>query len=336
MKFNKQMKILVVDDDSSEAEFIAKLLMESKRDPENFCSIKTIQDIEAISSVDEYLKPDVIIVDIHKDTPNSVISKASKKFVEAAVVVMVSNVDDEAWLETESFKLGVQDLIDIKSISTGSLWKSVNYAITRKKMELTMSSDHENLDKANSILQITSEISRSIIDGQAHIEDMMTSMGAGLGIDGVAAFCGKCLNDGLPYCGWTGGKMKEDTYFSSDCLGKIPMSEDVASFIRYNLPMFTTISNLPISIKKMVSWAGFTNSSKVMVVPIMMDHEPWGMFCFYSLNGKVWSMAEMDALATLSRLGGAIIRNKQMEDDMVEEVQERFSEINLIINKGVH
>lgn len=329
------MYILVVDNDNSgeNSAIVESLLRGSRRKLEKDCTIKFIHDIGMIKGMSSPPAPDVIIIDITDpdSIPEIEILTVVSEFMNSAIVVLASS--DNIGVENNSFKLGVQDFISKGGINVGSLWKSINYAINRKRMELSMRSDRENLDKANSILKVTSEISRSILAGTTDIEEMMSAIGASLGVDGVAIFCGKCLRDGVPYCGWTGGKTKEKTYLSTDCRGEEPLSEEVSRFIKYNLPVFTMISNSPESVRNIVSWNTFSNTNKVVIVPIMIDCEPWGMVCFYTINGKTWSVAEMDALATLSRLGGAIVKNKLLEDEMLIEVHERFSEVNRLMSR---
>ena len=207
--------------------------------------------------------------------------------------------------------------------------------IPQGRMEDAMRADRENLDKANSILRTTSEISRGILEGTAGIEDMMATIGRSLGVDGVAVFCDQCLAESRPHCYWTSCGQEETTYLSTDCSGDRGLDAEVAEFIRWNLPVFTRMEDAPGAISQTVGALGFRGADKVMAVPIMMGHEPWGLFCFYTMNGKSWSAAEMDALATLSRLCGAIIENRRMEDEMAVVIQERFSEVNRLINGGV-
>jgi DNA-binding NarL/FixJ family response regulator len=331
------MDILIVDSDASgeDSAIVQDLLRKSKRSSESCCDIRFIHDIGTIKDFTPSPSPDVIIVDLDDSDSNSIstIRMVSDKFTSSALVVLSSN---SLGLEKEIFKLGVHDIVDKEYLNVGSLWKAVNYAANRKRMELAMLSDRENLDKANSILQATSEISRNILLGSTNIEEMMAAIGENLGVDGVAVFCGKCLLDGIPYCGWTGGKINEAVHLSSDCNGDEPLSEEIAGFIRYNLPVFTMIVNAPESVREIISWNSFSNTDKVVIVPIMIDKDPWGMFCFYTLNGKSWSVAEMDALATLSRLGGAIVKSKQLEDEMVTEFHKKFSEINNLMSKKVN
>jgi DNA-binding NarL/FixJ family response regulator len=321
----KTLDIMVVEDSDSDFNSVVEMFNRLSVDMPPDFSIRRETNIDkAILSK----PPDVVIVDIGipDNAVDTILPRITTRFPNSAVVALTKM--DNPDMHTEAFMLGAQDFIDMDELNKVSLWKSINYAINRKRMEISMRIDRENLDKANSILKITSDISKDILDGQFVVEDMMAAIGTGLGIDGMAVFCDKCLCDGKPHCYWTGGRMPVSRYLSRDCHGEAILSNDVAGFITYNLPVFTKIRDLPDPIRDIVSTVGFGDTSKVVVVPIMMDHEPWGIFCFYTLNGKTWSVAEMDALATLSRLAGSIIRNQQMEDEITVEVQEKFSVLN--------
>ena len=329
----KVMDLLIVEEDDVGAEAVTKLLEDRRRDgPTCRCSVR--HERKLTSALDESCPaPDVVILDLGGGGPiqGATAERMSEKFRDAAVIVLTScgNGDDRG-----DINLGAQDFLDKKELNRSSLWKSLNYAVSRKRLETAMRSDRENLDKANSILKVTSEISRNILDGSMGVEDIMATIGKSLGVDGVAVFCDRCLAECRPHCYWRGCGDRDISLPPKDCSGDRELGGEIAAFIRYNLPVSTRVMDAPESIRATVESLGFSGTSKVVAVPIMMDHEPWGLFCFYTLNGKTWSAAEMDALANLSRLCGSIIRNRRMEDEMAVGIQARFSEINKLINGG--
>ncbi len=124
------MKILIVEDNQGDYEYICALLEEDIKFSYEIIRGETLRDAKTIASAET---PDLILLDLH--LPDSFGIETAEKMIQSVphipIIVLTGLKNEETGLE--AIKKGAQDFISKNDLDTKYLVKSIEYSLERKK-----------------------------------------------------------------------------------------------------------------------------------------------------------------------------------------------------------
>ena len=143
---DKQLKILIVEDDIIDREQLKKLLSKSTL---KISEVKSAENLDAALELIDEEDFDIVLLDLNlpdSDRMETLLT-FNKKCPNVAIVVCTGESGDELGLETVG--KGAQDYLVKGEFNPYSLSKTIQYAIERKKIEKSTRQAYKELESAN-------------------------------------------------------------------------------------------------------------------------------------------------------------------------------------------
>jgi DNA-binding NarL/FixJ family response regulator len=140
----ENIQTLLIEDNPGDVRLIREMLFEAKA---GACEITVFDRLETARSALEQGGYDVVILDL--TLPDSVGLKTLSRLrptVSAAAVIVLTGLNDEA-AAIEALRKGAQDYLVKDRMSPEVLWRSIRYAIERKRVELKLLAREQELEK---------------------------------------------------------------------------------------------------------------------------------------------------------------------------------------------
>lgn len=329
MPAGNPIRLLVVEDNEADADLTLEAIIRLWGED---CVIDAAGSLGVALDKLGKSTPDAVILDLHlpDSKPQDTVRAISSRYSSIPIIVLTGSGDEGT--ARASLMLGAQDYIFKSDLSRVDLKRAVLYSIERKWIEAALKASNENLDRANSILAVTSEISREILEKGTDIDGMLDLAGTELALDFLFILC---CNDGGKVCKvWSSGCQDG----VRECITDVnfvladEVKKELCDTIRSGMPYSVRGSELPPALYAITTAAGIPEDTFVVITPVTIGGEPWGLFGYCAKLSDGWSTAEVAALESLSRIGASVLVRSRKEKQLLTEMEKRFSEIKDRIN----
>lgn len=136
----KQIKVLLIEDNLDDVELIKILSSDIKDGTLIITSVEYLADGIKILSEDIF---DIILLDLYLLDSSGIktLVELNSKSEEVPIIVLTGH--DDVKLASEAVQLGAQDYLVKGQIDGELLWRSMNYAIDRKKLQVQLEQAHQ-------------------------------------------------------------------------------------------------------------------------------------------------------------------------------------------------
>ena len=296
-------------------------------------------------------KVDAVIIDADNDksSPEKTIRELRTILPPVAIIVVSSSED--ASLPMRCFDNGAQDYIP-KSLIVASaqsahfplMGRAILFAIERIKQQQRIIHGDVRLEHANLILSGISEIARKLlVEEDIQVEDTMRILGERVPATRVfMLFCGCHEEEKSPNrpIGFyynitkkhTGSEdeieVKEETPIAND-----EECDKLRTWVEHGIPIRSHATRLPSVLTPLYTTMGiFKDTDYVFLIPISINGDPWGVVGYPTAKEYEWSIEEITAVTSISRLISFIAYHITKEKYAVEMIERRFSEVNAMFD----
>ncbi len=169
--------VLIVEDNDDHAYLIEEALCSSKNF--KFNPIRVCQLGEAIQMVsNQHFYAVILDLNLPDSRGNETVHRMVKEATTTPLIIATSLEDEET--AVSALKLGVQDYIVKKHITSDTVTRAIRYAASRKELDLTLKKKIEELEDFNK-LAIGREM--RIIELKRQVNEILQSQGAELRYD---------------------------------------------------------------------------------------------------------------------------------------------------------
>lgn len=136
----KQVKVLLVEDNSDDVELIKILSSDIKNGTLAITNVERLADGIKLLSEDAF---DIILLDLYllDSSGLKTLIELNSKSEEIPIIVLTGHDDEK--LASEAVQLGAQDYLVKGRVDGDLLWRSINYAIDRKKLQIQLEQAHQ-------------------------------------------------------------------------------------------------------------------------------------------------------------------------------------------------
>lgn len=209
-----------------------------------------------------------------------------------------------------------------------SLHDKLNEEIVSSEKKLSIAAN--SLAEANKIFKVISEISEFAVNQEIfNLKGILNIAGTKLKMSMILVQ--NCHEKNSIIEMWFSNKSKDNT--KTDELFLNSRTEQIVGWVLKNEPYIGEPSNLPSEISYLSNIDEVKRGSQLYVFPMKIKQRPWGKITFVNGNGHLWSVAEQEALWSLSRLITVMIEGNWEKTKLLEHISLRFDEIENIVEK---
>ena len=324
------LDILLIEADIA---YASKVLHHLSKDRSRKAKIRHAFSIpEALIEIEKE-KPDLILVDldVHDGDLDQTLGKIIPECAASCSIIVISGEADKV-VAARAISSGAQDYLEKSDLISAPIWRIIDYSLSRKKIEFALREKEASLDKALYILKSTSDISKVILENGADVEQMLKIISEQLEVDVIFVY--SCEGGGHLSQYWTlSGRLDKNEEKSFISQKKKTLNGAAYSLISKNIPISTITKDLPEPTLTIAKEVCAPLNGSTLIIPVKMDRHAWGLFGYCTAKPKKWSSAEIQSISSLTRLAASMIRRKQSEEEILQEMEDKFSILNQRLNK---
>jgi len=200
-----------------------------------------------------------------------------------------------------------------------------------KETEEELKKSRRSLEKANEILALHAELVDKILDstGDIDVDALLADICQRLSLNSM--FLYRCSDDIELVGAWTqdGWEFREQVSPDSTDFGILH------AWMSQNEFAWGHVSRMPKGLLFGFDDTTIKRIGTLVMTPILMAGQPWGIAGFGTVNGRYWTQKELEALQNLGKLVAILAKNQKMKSAFEEHIELKISEIKQISNAMV-